>query len=116
MKTENKVVEFSADELVLLAKLGVRERKGKVKVEKSAEEKALIAKALATGKYVAKGGGDGSKPRLNKGVGEYVRGLIKNGKNNKDILEMVSFKYGNYNTTINCINWYRNDMNKKWAK
>ena len=116
MKTENKVVEFSADELVLLAKLGVRERKGKVKVEKSIEEKELIKKALSTGKYVTNGGGDGSKSRLNKGVGDYIRGLIKEGKENKEILGMVCTKYGNNNTTMACVAWYRNDMVKRGVK
>ena len=116
MKTINKeVVEFTADELAVLAKLGIRERKGAIKVEKSAEEKALISKALSTGKYVTKGGGDGSKPRLNKGVGRYVRKLISEGIENKDILEMVCKAFGNDNTTMACVAWYRNDTSKNWT-
>jgi len=112
----NEVVEFSDDELVLLDKLGVRLRKGKVKVEKSKEEKELIKRALDSGKYVTNGGGDGSKERLNKGVGEYVRGLIKEGKENKEILEMVKVKYGNDNTSMGCVAWYRNDLVKRGVK
>jgi hypothetical protein len=108
---------FNKEELLLLEKLGMRLRKGKVKVEKTKEELLLIEKAKSLG-YVGKGGGDGSKERLNIGVGDFVRNLMfKDEKlSNKDILELVNKKYGNENTTLSCVSWYRNDVRKNWNK
>jgi hypothetical protein len=114
---KKEVELFNDAELVLLKKLGMRLRKGKVKVEKTKEELLLIEKAKKLG-YVGKGGGDGSKKRINNGVGNFVRGLMfKDEKmSNKDILELVNKEYGNENTTLSCISWYKNDVIKNWKK
>lgn len=113
MKTQEIVL--TSEELVQLESLGLRLRstKSKSKVERTQEQKDLISKALATGLYVTKGGGDGSKPRLNKGVGVMVRDLITQGLDNKTVLAEVKEYFGNNNTTMSCITWYRNDMKKK---
>ena len=115
MSIESEALMFSNDELLLLDKLGIRLRKGKVKakVEKSEEEKELIKRALDTGMYVTKGGGDGSKPRLNTGVGDFVRGLIKEGLDNKAILIKVEEKYKNTNTNMGCVRWYRDNLKSR---
>lgn len=114
---KKEAVTFSAAELVLLEKLGMRLRKGKVKVEKTAEEKALITKALSLG-YVGKGGGDGSKARINAGVGDFVRAAIFKDETmtSKAILELVTKHFGNQNTTLSCVAWYKNDLKKNWTK
>jgi hypothetical protein len=109
---------FNEKELELLEKLGFRLRKGKVKVERSKEELELIERAKNSGVLVGRGGGDGSKERVNKGVGDFVRGLIfKDEKlSNKEVLELISKEYGNKNTTLSCVSWYRNDIKKNWVK
>lgn len=55
----------------------------------------------------------GTKQRVNKGVGEYVRNLIKEGLTNIETLKKVHEHYGNDNTTYACVAWYKNDMISK---
>ena len=43
-----------------------------------------------------------------RGVGEYVKTQIKEGKTNDEILSLVKENFPENNTNANCVNWYRN--------
>lgn len=62
----------------------------------------------------------GRKPKVNrpagKGVGAYSRELIRAGKSNAQVLEMVMKKFPDANTTVSSVSWYRNNMRKEGEK
>ena len=47
------------------------------------------------------------------GVGSRVRELVKEGKSNNEILEIVRKENPLRKTTYSCIAWYKNDIKKK---
>ena len=49
---------------------------------------------------------------INKGVGKVVYGLIGDGLDNNEIVSRLVEVYGNDSSNINCVRWYRNNMNK----
>jgi predicted phage tail protein len=51
------------------------------------------------------------KPSRN--IGAVAREAILAGKSNKEALEAVQAEFPGCNTTLNSINWYRNDLRKK---
>jgi hypothetical protein len=53
------------------------------------------------------------KPKRN--IGAVARGAIMAGKTNQEALDLVKKEFPNANTTLNSINWYRNDLRKKGA-
>lgn len=48
-----------------------------------------------------------------RGVGDYVKDLIKAGKTNEEIMALVKENFPQNNTNVNCVNWYRNAL-KQW--
>lgn len=46
-------------------------------------------------------------------VGSVAREAILSGKSNKEALEAVQAQFPGCKTTLNSINWYRNDLRKK---
>jgi hypothetical protein len=49
----------------------------------------------------------------NVGVGDFVREKIFEGLSNNEIVESCKQKYGNEQTSYNCVVWYRNKMKKE---
>jgi len=49
----------------------------------------------------------------NVGVGDFVREKIFEGLSNNEIVDECKLKYGNEQTTYNCVVWYRNKMKKE---
>ena len=72
----------------------------------SQHDKLLFTKSISGVKSA-------TKKAVNVGVGDFVTGLIFEGLSNKEILEKVAEKYGNDNTTVGCVAWYRNNLSKK---
>ena len=106
MKTSTKTgtpEEIAAFELVIGAKLEA----GEYKDAKAVDADLRKLKVLQSGRsfnYV---------PGINRGVGNYVYGLMVAGeKNDRAILAKVAAKYGNDNSKMGSIKWYRNKFNK----
>ena len=53
-----------------------------------------------------------NKQHINQGVGDFIRALMLEGLNNKEVLAKVHEHYGNTNTTAACVSWYRGKVNK----
>jgi cytochrome c-type biogenesis protein CcmH/NrfF len=49
----------------------------------------------------------------NVGVGDFVREKIFEGLSNNEIVDACKEKYGNEQTSYNCVVWYRNKMKKE---
>jgi len=54
------------------------------------------------------------KPKRN--IGAVAREAILAGKTNQEALDLVKKEFPGANTTLNSINWYRNDLRKKGHK
>jgi hypothetical protein len=55
-----------------------------------------------------------TKPVRN--IGAVAREAIMAGKTNQEALDLVKKEFPGANTTLNSINWYRNDLRKKGHK
>jgi hypothetical protein len=53
------------------------------------------------------------KPKPKRNIGAVAREAIMAGKTNQEALDLVKKEFPGANTTLNSINWYRNDLRKK---
>lgn len=111
------VVELSAEDKQFSDDYGI---KPEVIIEFSMDRiKAEIEKLsgkdkLALFNWLKGSGGNGKSATVkNVGVGDFVREKIFEGLSNNEIVESCKEKYGNEQTSYNCVVWYRNKMKKE---
>ena len=119
MKKNNEVIEnvkvVEPVEVKSLDNNALAEVKLAVKLEKI---KAEINKLSGADKLKLfnwlKSSGSTSKSGAvkNVGVGDFVRERIFEGLSNNEIVDACKEKYGNEQTSYNCVVWYRNKMKK----
>lgn len=109
MKKSNEVVEVVED--VKLDDAGVQEfsmDRLKAEIEKlSGKDK------LALFNWLKGSGNSKGVSAKNVGVGDFVREKIFEGLGNNEIVDSCKEKYGNEQTSYNCVVWYRNKMKKE---
>lgn len=104
---EKAAILPTAEELEALAQAKEEAQKRVEAAQAELAEAKAALKALTGRKTV------GTVNRGPSGVGNFIKGLITEGKTNQEILDAVATEWPNNFTNTNCINWYRNAL-KNW--